>query len=106
MMWTSLSKLMRLADSTRIYCGHEYTLNNGRFALTLEPQNADLVARMRDVKLRAHATRRQSRRRFGLEKKTIRSCGPIPRRSAARFNLEAADEVAVFAEMRKRKDSF
>src|ERR1700733_9555774 len=49
MMWTSLSKLMRLPDSMRVYCGHEYTLNNGRFALTLEPNNSELKARMTEV---------------------------------------------------------
>ena len=49
MMWSSLSKLMTLPDATRIFCGHEYTQSNGRFALTLEPDNAALVARMKDV---------------------------------------------------------
>ncbi len=49
MMWTSLSKLMRLDDAMRVYCGHEYTLNNGRFALTLEPGNEALQARMVEV---------------------------------------------------------
>ena len=48
-MWSSLSKLARLPADTRVYCGHEYTQSNGRFALTLEPDNADLVARMKEV---------------------------------------------------------
>ncbi len=42
MMWASLSKLMTLPDATSIYCGHEYTESNGRFALTLEPGNTAL----------------------------------------------------------------
>ena len=50
MMWASLSKLMALPDATRIYCGHEYTESNGRFALTLEPGNAELAKRVADVK--------------------------------------------------------
>src|SRR6201995_1163609 len=50
MMWASLSKLMRLPDATRVWCGHEYTENNGRFALSLEPGNAALQARMKDVR--------------------------------------------------------
>jgi hydroxyacylglutathione hydrolase len=45
MMWRSLSRLMRLDDSLRVYCGHEYTLNNGRFALTLERGFAGANAR-------------------------------------------------------------
>ena len=50
MMWASLSKLMRLPDDARVYCGHEYTEANGRFALTVEPDNADLQVRMEDVR--------------------------------------------------------
>src|SRR5258705_7990395 len=50
MMWASLSKLMRLPDDARIYCGHEYTEANGRFALSVEPENRDLQARMIDVR--------------------------------------------------------
>ncbi|HEY0302903.1 MAG TPA: hydroxyacylglutathione hydrolase, partial [Rhizomicrobium sp.] len=49
MMWASLSKLTALPDATRVYCGHEYTQSNGRFALTLEPGNAALVARTKEV---------------------------------------------------------
>ena len=39
MMWNSVSKIAALPGDTNIYCGHEYTLNNARFALTIEPEN-------------------------------------------------------------------
>jgi hydroxyacylglutathione hydrolase len=52
MMWASLSKLMKLPDDARIYCGHEYTEANGRFALTVEPENPDLKRRMDEVRAR------------------------------------------------------
>ena len=45
-MWDSLSKFMDLPDATQIFCAHEYTLSNGEFALSVEPENADLLARM------------------------------------------------------------
>ena len=49
-------KLAKLPDPTRVYCGHEYTESNLRFALTLEPGNTALVARVAEVrKLRARA---------------------------------------------------
>ena len=48
-MWESLSKLAKLPDDTRVYCGHEYTESNGRFALTVEPDNEALKARMKEV---------------------------------------------------------
>ena len=54
MMWQSLLKLRGLPDDTRIYCGHEYTQANIRFAKTIEPGNAALAAREKEVdKLRA-----------------------------------------------------
>lgn len=106
MMWNSLSKLMTLDDSRRVYCGHEYTLNNGRFALTLEPGNADLQARMTEVeKLRA-AEKATIPSSIGLEKRTnpfLRPDSPEIRRT---LNMGAASNVEVFAEMRARKDRF
>ncbi len=53
-MFAAMRKLEALPASTRVYCGHEYTESNGRFALTVEPDNSDLVARM-DVVRRLRA---------------------------------------------------
>jgi hydroxyacylglutathione hydrolase len=106
MMWASLSKLMRLSDATRIFCGHEYTLNNGRFALTLEPQNADLAARMREVEAARARNVPTIPTTLGLEKKTNPFLRPDSTAIRRALNLGEADDVSVFAEMRKRKDSF
>jgi hydroxyacylglutathione hydrolase len=51
-MFDSLAKLTALPDTTQVYCAHEYTLSNGAFALTVEPDNADLQAYMVDAKKR------------------------------------------------------
>jgi len=106
MMWGSLSKLMRLPDDARVYCGHEYTEANGRFALTVEPDNRDLQARMADVR----ATRAKGLptipSTMGLEKKTnpfLRAQSPEIRHA---LGLEDASNVDVFAETRRRKDKF
>ncbi len=48
-MWNSLEKILKWPDSTLLYCAHEYTQGNGHFALTVEPQNADLQARVKEV---------------------------------------------------------
>src|SRR5262245_23786457 len=54
MMWDSLKKLRALPDDTELYCGHEYTLANAKFALTVDPGNAKLKQRAAEVeKLRA-----------------------------------------------------
>jgi hydroxyacylglutathione hydrolase len=106
MMWTSLSKLMRLPDATRIYCGHEYTENNGRFALTLEPGNAALQARMKEVRAARARGETTMPSQMGLEKATnpfLRVASPEIRKS---LGMEKTDDVAVFGEIRRRKDSF
>lgn len=48
-MYSNMRKLEALGDDTLIYCAHEYTLSNGRFALTVEPSNIDLIERVNDV---------------------------------------------------------
>ena len=48
-MYSNMRKLESLGDDTAIYCAHEYTLSNGRFALTVEPDNEALVERMAKV---------------------------------------------------------
>lgn len=106
MMWNSLSKLMTLSDDTKIYCGHEYTLSNGRFALTLEPHNEDLKARMKDVEAARAKNEPTIPSTMGLEKKTnpfLRPNSPELRRS---LGMESASDVEVFGETRRRKDSF
>jgi len=106
MMWTSLSKLMTLPGDTKVWCGHEYTQSNGRFALTLEPGNADLEARMRDVAaVRARgATTVPST--MELEKKTNPFLRPDSSEIRKSLGMETAGDVAVFGEIRARKDNF
>ena len=54
MMWGSLQKCRQAAARTELYCGHEYTVSNAKFALTIEPDNKALQARAAEVeKLRA-----------------------------------------------------
>src|SRR5262249_6918866 len=106
MMWNSLSKLAALPDATKIYCGHEYTENNGRFALTIEPGNAALKARMAQVK----ATRAKGQptipSTIGLEKETNLFLRPESAEIRKNLGLENAGDTAVFGEVRRRKDNF
>jgi hydroxyacylglutathione hydrolase len=48
-MWDSMQKLAKLPPETTVYCGHEYTLSNGRFAVTAEPDNEALKQRMVEI---------------------------------------------------------
>lgn len=106
MMSASLGKLAALPADTRVYCGHEYTENNGRFALSVEPENSDLTARMNDVRAARAAGKPTVPATMALEKKTnpfLRADSSAIRNSLA---MADADNVEVFAELRKRKDSF
>jgi hydroxyacylglutathione hydrolase len=100
MMAASLARLAALPDGTAVYCGHEYTFNNGRFALTLEPGNRALVERVAGL---GKVTMPSS---IGLEKKTNPFLRCFSAEIRSRLGMETADEVAVFAEIRRRKDAF
>ncbi|MEA2946820.1 MAG: hydroxyacylglutathione hydrolase [Alphaproteobacteria bacterium] len=105
-MWSSLSKLMALPYATRIFCGHEYTQSNGRFALTLEPGNAALVARMKEVDAARAKGLPTIPSTMALEKQTnpfLRPGSPELRKT---LGMETASDVEVFGETRRRKDDF
>ena len=105
-MWASLEKLHALPDETAIYCGHEYTEANGRFALTVEPDNADLVARCADVKRLRAAGKATLPTTIGLEKRTNPFLRARDKALRAHLGMEHATPAQVFTEGRKRKDSF
>ncbi len=97
---------MTLPDVTRIYCGHEYTENNGRFALTLEPGNLELVSRMGEVKARRADKKPTIPSTMGLEKQTNPFLRPQSAGIRKTLGMEKDSDVAVFAEIRRRKDNF
>ena len=106
MMWNSLQKLMALPDETVVYCAHEYTQANAQFALTVEPGNARLVARSKEIdELRARDLPTVPTT-IGLERATNPFVRPMSENLRATIGLSGADPVAVFAETRKRKDNF
>jgi len=109
-MQSSLKKLMTLPDNTKVYCGHEYTEKNLRFALTLEPGNAALKKKHEwSVKTRAE-NKFTVPSTIGDEKQT----NPFLRSDSAelRANLKQRDPsvnddpIAIFAKARELKDHF
>jgi hydroxyacylglutathione hydrolase len=105
-MWHSLEKLMRLPDDTVIYCGHEYTAANVRFALTVDPGNAALINRAAEVAALRAAGKATLPTTIALEKATnpfLRVAEPAIR---ALLGMENATAAEVFAELRRRKDNF
>ena len=106
MMWSSLSKLMALPDATRIYCGHEYTLNNGKFALSIEPEQHGARRADEGCRSRTGAQCADVPSTIGLEKATNPFLRPNSTEFRQSLGMENASDVEVFGEMRKRKDSF
>jgi hydroxyacylglutathione hydrolase len=109
-MFESLRKLARLPDATRVYCGHEYTLANIRFARAVEPDNADLAGRQHDceqLRARGEPTLPST---IALERATnpfLRCSEPAVRAAAERRRPGAgSDPVATFAAIRAWKDQF
>lgn len=105
-MWASMQKLRALPADTLICSGHEYTANNARFAMTIEPGNPDLVARVAAIT----AARAQGRftvpSLLALEQQTnpyLRADVPA---LAAAIGMTGADPADIFAEVRRRKDKF
>ena len=109
-MQASLKKLMALPDETKVYCGHEYTESNLRFAMTLEPKNHKLVSRLERVQaLRARGLstvpstieeEKHTNPFLRWESKEIQA------RLKNRTPGLRLDPVSVFAQVRKLKDAF
>lgn len=104
LMWRSLEKLARLPPQTRIYCGHEYTLANAKFSLTIEPENEQLQARVREVEAKRARGETTLPTRIDIELETnpfLRARSPAIRK---RLGLETAPDWQVFGEVRERKN--
>ena len=105
-MWSSLVKLAALPRETTIYCGHEYTEANARFALTVDPDNSALKRRAEEVA----ALRKAGRPTLPTTLAAELATNPFLRAEApeiqANLGMTGADPAAVFAELRTRKDKF
>jgi hydroxyacylglutathione hydrolase len=91
-MFANMAHLATLPDETQVFCAHEYTQSNGRYALMADPDNADIVARMRDVDARRAAGEATVPTTIALERAT----NPFLR----------APDVQTFAKRRTEKDNF
>jgi hydroxyacylglutathione hydrolase len=106
MMWRSLVKLRDLPDETRIYCGHEYTAANIKFARTIEPDNAALVAREAQAKQQIANGEPTIPVTIGEEKKANPFLRADLPEVAAGIGMTGKAAAQVFAEIRARKNKF
>jgi hydroxyacylglutathione hydrolase len=105
-LYESLMKLAALPGETQVYCGHEYTLANARFALTVDKDNAILRERAAEV------ARLREEGQFTLPTTIAKELATNPFLRAgdpgvqASIGMSGADPAAVFAELRERKNRF
>lgn len=105
-MWHSLQKIMGMPGSTKLYCAHEYTLANARFALTVDPDNTELKERYDEVKKLRDKNLPTIPATLNSELMTnpfLRARDPGIRHT---LNMSKESDTAVFAEIRGRKDNF
>src|SRR5262249_5741658 len=103
-MWGSLQKLAALPKDSTLYCAHEYTEANAKFAIYYDPTNRDLQARIEQIKTLRAAGQPTVPMRLETELRTnpfLRA--PLLKRS---IMLPDATDVEAFADLRKRKDEF
>jgi hydroxyacylglutathione hydrolase len=102
----SMQKFAAMPDNTSVYCGHEYTLSNARFALTVDPTNEALRLRALEIENLRAQNRVTLPTTIGRERATnpyLRVDDPALQ---AALGMAGADPVAVFAELRERKNRF
>ena len=106
MMWDSLSKFRAMPDDMAVYSGHNYGQANGRFALSIEPDNAALKARIERIKAADAEGRPIVPVTMAEEKATNPFLRVVEPSVKASVGLAGADDAAAFAEVRRRKDNF
>ncbi|WP_299550120.1 hydroxyacylglutathione hydrolase [uncultured Tateyamaria sp.] len=105
-MHDSLQKLATLPGDTVVYSGHEYTASNGKFALTIDPGNPDLISRVREVTEKRASGIPTVPSLLSEELATnpfLRAHDPAVQ---AHLGMEGANATDVFTEIRTRKDNF
>ena len=105
-MWASLSKLAALPPNTTICSGHEYTAANAKFALTVEPENRELQARVAEISERRAKGNPTVPSRLSTELATNPFLRADKAEVKAALAMEGASDEDVFSEIRTRKDNF
>jgi len=105
-LYQSVMKLAALPGDTRLYCGHEYTQSNGKFALAVDPDNQRLQDRMKEVAALREKKAATLPSLMSLEMVTnpfLRADDPGIQKN---LGMSGADPAAVFTELRERKNKF
>ena len=105
-MYDSMKKIKSLPKNTSIYCGHEYSLQNAKFAASIEPNNKQVQTRLKEIERNTNQDIPSLPTKLELEIKT----NPFLRYDSLdlkkALKMESSSEELVFSEIRTRKDNF
>ncbi|MDX2306941.1 MAG: hydroxyacylglutathione hydrolase [Hyphomicrobium sp.] len=104
LMWRSLERIAALPPDTTLYCGHEYTVQNARFGMTIEPWNKALERRLADVEALRAEGKPTLPTRVDVEIETNVFLRAGDARIRRELGMGAAADWRVFAEIRERKN--
>jgi hydroxyacylglutathione hydrolase len=106
MAWHTLTKFIAMPPETLVYSGHEYAVSNAKFALTIEPDNAELVERVKDIETTLASGGYNVPASIALEMATnpfMRAGNPVMKKA---MNMETSSDADVFGAIRTLKDNF
>ena len=106
MMHHSLQRLTELPNETRVYFGHEYTLHNLNFMLSILPEQPAIQSRIQAEAMKIEAGGYSTPSSIGLEKETNFLLDPLYPGVARALGLEGRSSAELFAELRRRRDNF
>jgi len=105
-MWSGVEKVAKLPPETALYCGHEYTVANAEFAMSVEPGNEALQKRLTEVKALRAAGKPTLPTTVAKELATNPFIRVDSAEIRANLGLQNASDADVFAEVRTRKNNF
>lgn len=105
-LWESIQKIRDLPGETKLYCGHEYTLSNARFSVTVDPQNEALRKRLAVIEAMRAEGKPTVPSTMQEERETNPFLRPDKAEIAEAVGMKGADAASVFTELRERKNNF
>jgi len=105
-MFASITKIMSLPETTKLYCAHEYTLANIKFAKSVDGQNKDLLEREKRCKALRERNEATVPTTVGEEMRTNPFCRSMDEKIRKYLGMEEKRDVEVFARLRTMKDNF
>jgi len=104
--WSTMRTLRDLPDDTLIYCGHEYTLSNARYAVHVDPKNTDLRVYVEELQALRDEGKPTIPAKLGRERRTNPFLRADNTDLAETLGMGGSDPVSIFTALRQGKDTF